>query len=1537
MLTVSATAGNLASGTYTGTITITASGAVNSPVVVPVVFRIGPTITGPYTISTIAGVNTIVEGGAASAQPMSPPQSVALDSAGNVYMAVPDRHKVYKMTPGGILTTFAGTGQPGPAGDGGPATSAQLNSPRGVAVDGNGDVYIADASNGRIRKVSSSSGIITTIVGGPTTAFPSFFPQGVAVDSPGNVYVADTYHNMIRKIAFNGAVTTVAGNGANGFSGDGGAATSAKLSYPQSVAVDAGGNLYIVDGNNNRIRKVSASDGTISTFAGTGGCCSSGDGGPATSAQLSYPQAVATDGSGNVYIADAQRIRKVDAGGTITTVAGTYYGFAGDGGAATSAQLRNPTGIAVSASGDLYIADGGNNRIRKVTASDGHIQTIVGGGSPGFAGDNGAATSAQFAFPQGVAVDLASNVYIADQSNHRIRKVAPDGTVSTVAGTGTAGFSGDGGPATSAFLSYPNAVAVDASGNLFISDASNYRIRKVTPGGTITTVAGNGVCCGFNGDGGPATAAQLNYSNGLAIDASGVLYIADTYNQRVRTVGVDGIINTIAGTGTAGSSGDGGPATLAQVGYPVTVALDSVGNLYVGSYYGARKVSRDGTISTIQGGPYVAVDAADRVVSSYSCGSINATTTDGYSQSVAGFNCGFYGDGGPALAAALNVAGLAIDAGGQIFFADPSNHLVRKLTPIAAGTATLTSYTSGLNFFVSRVTTSSQSSIYASLDGTGNFTWTASTSVTTPSGGNWLSIGTSSGAGSIGSIPVSVNAAGLAAGIYNGVVTISSPQAVNGSISIPVTMNVSESDNPVPTLTSITPTSVAVGAGDTTITLTGTNFIPSSLAQAGYGGYATDLATTFVSSTQLTAVVPAYYLSSNTSLTIDVSNPAPGGGISVGRVLVVGTGSTPTITAIAPNSGMQGSVVSTIISGTNLSGATQINFSGSGVTATIGSGATATSLPITVTIAPEAATGNRTVTVTTPGGTSNPFSAFTVNTPTGLTPTINALAANPSGLSQVVAPWYGGPFILTVNGTNFDAGAVVSLGSTNLTTTRVSGTQVTAQVLGSALATIGNQGVKVTNPSGLFSNIVQLWDIERGDLNWDRKVNIGDALVCALTVGGINKPALPNSVGDMNLNGSTNIGDCLVLALFAGRVNANFTVPVITSVSPSLAVRGSPLTITGTGFAANAADNQVLFSSVDNGVTRVSVSAATTTSLSVTVPNDAVSGPMQAFRLDTPLGGAEFGVTVSGTSTPLALTAVNPYFQVGEGESVTLAGMGFNATPANNSVLFKSAAGTVSGTVTAATTTSLTVTVPAGAVCGPVTAGVGGQTSNARTVTIAGTTCALQLADIWGGGFAGDVVVLEGAGFDVATPANNVVKFTASGGATVTAPVLAAGGTQLHVRIPDTAAQGSVTVTVGATTSNPITYVPPPAMVSLSIDVVVNSANAVGSFQVTIGYNKNIVQLDVANVSGGTGAGFTGAPVTTNIDNATGTVTINTFQTGNSPTGAFTVAHLVFTPIAVGTSNLTLSGVTLTDTAGNDLPPYRIVLSSNSITVVSVP
>ena len=335
-----------------------------------------------------------------------------------------------------------------------------------------------------------------------------------------------------------GAITTIAGSGVRGFSGDAGPAISARLNYPRGVAVDGKGNVYIADLSNLRIRKVSPS-GTITTFAGNGRYGSSGDGGPATSARLYYPYAVAADRQGNVYITDGREddlshavVRKVSPRGTITTFAGTgIAGFSGDGGPATAAQLSGPAGVAVDGKGNVYISDG--SRVRKVSPG-GTITTIAGTGKAGFSGDGGPATSAQIS-PLGIAVDGKGSVYIADQNNLRIRKVSPGGTISTIAGTGRAGSSGDGGPATSARLSYPAWVAVDAKGSVYITDEEHSRVRRVSPGGTITTIAGRGRK-GYSGDGGPATSARLYYPAGVAVDGQGNLYIADKYNQRVRKV-----------------------------------------------------------------------------------------------------------------------------------------------------------------------------------------------------------------------------------------------------------------------------------------------------------------------------------------------------------------------------------------------------------------------------------------------------------------------------------------------------------------------------------------------------------------------------------------------------------------------------------------------------------------------------------------------------------------------------------------------------------------------------------------------------------------------------------------------------------------------------------------------------------------------------------------------------------------------------------------------------------------------------------------
>ena len=362
------------------------------------------------------------------------------------------------------------------------------------------------------------------------------------------------------------------------FAGDGGPAVAARLNLPYDVAVDSSGNLYITDTNNDRIRKVDSA-GTITTIAGTGERRFGGDGGPAIQAQLDAPSGVVVDGAGNLYIADRanHRIRKVDSTGTITTIAGTgERGFGGDGGPATQARLNYPYGVAVDGAGNLYIADLANHRIRKVD-STGTITTFAGTGERGFGGDGGPASQAQINFPTGVAVDEAGNLYIADWSNARIRKVDGTGTITTIAGTGELGFGGDGGPAIQARLSLPYSVAVDGAGNLYIADQYNNRIRRVDSTGTLTTIAGTGERR-FGGDGGPAIQAQLGDPTGVAVDGAGNLYIADQYNNRIRRVDSTGTITTIAGTGERGFSG---PATQAQLDDPTGVAVDGAGNLYI--------------------------------------------------------------------------------------------------------------------------------------------------------------------------------------------------------------------------------------------------------------------------------------------------------------------------------------------------------------------------------------------------------------------------------------------------------------------------------------------------------------------------------------------------------------------------------------------------------------------------------------------------------------------------------------------------------------------------------------------------------------------------------------------------------------------------------------------------------------------------------------------------------------------------------------------------------------------------------------------
>ena len=452
----------------------------------------------------------------------------------------------------------------------------------------------------------------------------------MAVDSAGNVYIADTWNRRIRKVDSTGTIITIAGTGEFGFSGDGGQAVEAELRNPYGVAVDSAGNVYIADTGNQRIRKVD-STGTITTIAGTGEFGFSGDGGPAAAARLAFPDGVAVDSAGNLYIADTgnRRIRKLTPGGGSTppnptgpavTLPGkppaptvsaatpnsltvewmepentgpaitdydVQYREGGSGGF-TDAQHEGTaltatlTGLspdtvyevqvrARNATGTGAWSESGEGRTSPQESGEGRtspqqtITTIAGTGRFGFSGDGGPAVEAELYNPAGVAVDSAGNVYIADSRTDRIRKVDSTGTITTIAGTGRFGFSGDGGPAVEAELFNPAGVAVDSAGNVYIADSWNQRIRKIDSTGTITTIAGTGEF-GFSGDGGQAVEAEdLRNPRGVAVDSAGNVYIADVSDHRIRKVDSTGTITTIAGTGRFGFSGDGGPAVEAEL------------------------------------------------------------------------------------------------------------------------------------------------------------------------------------------------------------------------------------------------------------------------------------------------------------------------------------------------------------------------------------------------------------------------------------------------------------------------------------------------------------------------------------------------------------------------------------------------------------------------------------------------------------------------------------------------------------------------------------------------------------------------------------------------------------------------------------------------------------------------------------------------------------------------------------------------------------------------------------------------------------
>ncbi|MEO8370019.1 MAG: IPT/TIG domain-containing protein [Candidatus Solibacter sp.] len=653
-----------------------------------------------YVSRTIAGVFPLGDGGPATAALLETPQAVAANSSGTIYIAdsgngvlrkvskgvisgVPEYTGgyiydlkldaagnlyiatgtyVFKLTPTGGFGKIVGNGSTTTyTGDGGPAADAGFSGIYSIAVDKDNNLYIGDANNHAIRKVTPD-GIVRTIAGkgksgfrgddGPALEAQFNFPRNLAVDGQGSVYINDYNNNRVRKITSDGVIKTIAGSAICCSSPDGGLASNAYL-VTGPVTTDPSGNVYVFDYLTNRIRRVTPS-GILQAFAGDGKEGFSGDGDSAPLARFSRVAGMGTDALNNVYVVDSnnERIRMISSGGTITTVAGRGH-YAGDNGPATAALLHRPTGLVQGSDGSTYFADTMNHRVRKI-APDGKITTYAGTGEVGFGGDGGQATQALLSYPDAVALDQAGNLYVVDQSQVRVRKIAPDGVISTIAGNGNLTYSVDGGGAKLSGFGYIGGIVVDAGGNIYLSESAGNRIKKITPAGGLSTYAGapvNGNASGFGFSGDGLSAAQAVFANptSLAMDGAGNLYISDLLNYRIRRIASGtGTVSTVAGIGKCCSSGNGGKATQAMVDATGMFA-DSDGGLWFTDSAGVRYIGRDGIINRISGG-----DAL-----------------------------GFAGDDQPASAATryLYPNGIGLNKAGEVIIADTDNSRIRKLQP----------------------------------------------------------------------------------------------------------------------------------------------------------------------------------------------------------------------------------------------------------------------------------------------------------------------------------------------------------------------------------------------------------------------------------------------------------------------------------------------------------------------------------------------------------------------------------------------------------------------------------------------------------------------------------------------------------------------------------------------------------------------------------------------------------------------------------------------------------------------------------------
>ncbi len=524
-------------------------------------------ITPVGVVTTLAGGNGMGSSdGVGSGAKFAEPHGVAVDTIGNVYVSDFMNSTVRKLTVAGVVSTLAGSA--GSIGFvNGTGSAARFKSLEGIAIDTSGNLYVADSGNRSIRKMTPT-GVVTTVVDGTNGQLGS--PRGIVVDSTGTLYVTDYSAHVIYRVTPAGVVSKLTGTAPVAGSTDGTTA-AALFNAPSAIAIDSANNLYVADTASNTVRKIAS--GNVTTLAGQAGRSSSVDG-KGSAARFEDPYAVAVDGLGNVYVADAtdHSIRRIASDGTVSTFAGRPGTFGSSDGTGTAALFKTPQGIATDSAGNVYVADTGNATIRRITSA-GVVSTLA-GTAGAFGSTNASGAAARFSSPYGIAADTAGNVYVVDSNDSTVRKVTAAGAVTTLAGApGQTGLVD--GTGSAARFSVPFDITVDAAGNLYICDHGNHAIRKVTPTGVVTTLAGSGSPGKADGTG---AAALFKFPAGISVDAAGYVYVADTDNQVIRKISPVGVVTTIAGSDIGSADGAGAVATFYN---PKDVAVDSGGNVYV--------------------------------------------------------------------------------------------------------------------------------------------------------------------------------------------------------------------------------------------------------------------------------------------------------------------------------------------------------------------------------------------------------------------------------------------------------------------------------------------------------------------------------------------------------------------------------------------------------------------------------------------------------------------------------------------------------------------------------------------------------------------------------------------------------------------------------------------------------------------------------------------------------------------------------------------------------------------------------------------